>query len=247
MGFGTNNISNRIDGIYTEIISKFDSYENLTKKVSEFLKDEMISFEKRNHGIPESLIKFDAEVHPPEIIDEYWDLSEAFPNIQRRSELMSVYSLLEDSLNKICEAFERFIKNPIKINDLSSRNILIQYKSYLEKVVIINFPDGDNSSWEEIINIQEIRNSFIHKDGTVKLGNGDLRKYVLNSNFLCFIESNIWDAQKKTFVKIEKMIIKDGFTVHCISVFVRFLVNVLVSCPSLVNVRYIIPSYTLTS
>ncbi|HFQ5433974.1 TPA: hypothetical protein ACGVBV_004503, partial [Vibrio vulnificus] len=129
------------------------------------------------------------------------------PLIQRKSELISAYTILESGLNKVCEIFEENIDHPIKISDLSAHGIISKSKKYLEKVVQIKFPR--DSLWLEIQLIQEIRNAFVHNEGIVKSGNKKLISYIEQSRFL---------ELRPDF----KIFINEGFSLYCLQLFQEF-------------------------
>lgn len=143
------------------------------------------------------------------------ELRNIFPVIQRKSEIITIYSLLEYEINKVCEIFEHCIGHSVKIKDLRSNGIIDGSKRYLEKVVGAKFPVTDKS-WKEIQNIQEIRNILVHGDGVVKTGNTKLIGYIKQSRYLSIYPDG-------------KVFVKSGYTLHIIDVIIEFFDDLFLS------------------
>lgn len=185
------------------------TYKEHTVKVEAFMADEVQAFEQKVKELTHGWHDYDRAEYYENVHDQYWDLCKVFPNIQRQSELMSIYTILENTINRICSVFESSIDNPVKLEDLQANGIIDKGKRYLEKVVRIQFPSS-HPSWVEITNIQTIRNSFVHANGLVKTGNSKLLKYIKKSEFL--------ELDSKNIIQI-----KNGFSVHCLDVFSSFV------------------------
>ena len=143
--------------------------------------------------------------------DDYWQLDEVFPNIQRKSELIGIYTVLEHNLNLLCSIYERHTNSKVKLSDLKAYGIIDTAKKYLVKVVGLDFP-SNHSSWTEIKNIQRIRNLFVHNDGKLKGSENDkapIKQYIATSNYLELDQH-------------ERIIIKRGFTEYCLEQFREF-------------------------
>ncbi|MBY8164464.1 hypothetical protein KW506_19295 [Vibrio fluvialis] len=138
-----------------------------------------------------------------------------FPSIQRRAEVIISYSLLEHQMQQICEFIEKELDSIIKLKDLASNGIIDQCQKYLEKVVLVSFPKQE-AAWKEILFIQQIRNIFVHADGTVKTGNNALRGYISQNKYLDISNDN-------------KVVLLAGFTVHCVDVYCHFLTDLYLS------------------
>ena len=138
-----------------------------------------------------------------------------FPNIHRRSALITFYSFLEDSLYSLCSRFKNELDPKISLNDLKGDGVK-KYKTYLEKVVGLDLTEF-NSVWGKITNIQKIRNVIVHEGGYVKEDNEAVMnciKYtpnvllisqsiVLENEFLQYV----LDILKKYFECVDKAII----------------------------------------
>ncbi|MBE4591491.1 hypothetical protein BOO24_03825 [Vibrio navarrensis] len=197
----------KFSSICSFLIKELDIYKAHVVKVELLLASEIESFNKELLVITEQMNEFEANGFKCYRENDFFDVSVTVPLIQRKSELISSYTILESGLNKVCEIFEENIDHPIKISDLSAHGIISKSKKYLEKVVQIKFPR--DSLWLEIQLIQEIRNAFVHNEGTVKSGNRKLISYIEQSRFL---------ELRPDF----KVFIKEGFSLYCLQLFQEF-------------------------
>lgn len=99
--------------------------------------------------------------------DVMWDLHavfhEYFPALQRRSALITLYSFFEHELNKICSLFQMTEKYKLSLRDVAGSGIE-RARTYLRKVASIDL-DQPAVHWNEIRNIQRVRNLLVHADG----------------------------------------------------------------------------------
>ena len=140
--------------------------------------------------------------------DEYYRLEEIFPQIQRKSELVGIYTVLEHNLNLLCLIYQKHMNLKLKLSDIKAEGIIDTAKKYLEKVVGLKFP-SNHKSWSEIKNIQRIRNLFVHNDGKLKGSDKDkkpIKDYIKSSTYLELNQN-------------DRILIKDGFTVYCLDQF----------------------------
>ncbi len=205
------NVFNFIDFTWLEFVVflELDHYQDHSQKIEKMLLKEVADLRKKIEKESSKLSGFEKAEHFESYGMEFHDIIDVIPKIQRRSELINIYTVLEKTIIRICQDYEKTINNPVKMKDLVSDGIINQAKIYLTKVARIVFPKN-SYTWKEILFIQQIRNSFVHADGLVKSGNNPLISYVKKSKYL---------ELKKDF-KIE---IKEGFTLYCISLFQIFL------------------------
>ncbi len=189
------------------IMMDLETFKQHTRNVESFLNQEVKVFEQRAAKITSEWEDFERAEYYENSHDEYWELSKVYPNIQRKSELISIYTILENTINRICLVYQSSIENPVKMKDLKANGIIDQGKRYLEKVVLLNFPTN-HESWKEITKIQQIRNSFVHAADHVKSGNSDLIKYINQSQHL--------------ELRNNKIEIISGFSEHCLNIFEDF-------------------------
>lgn len=109
-----------------------------------------------------------------------WDLhgifTDFFPNLQRYSTLITLFSFFEQELDRLCRWFHKSEKLAIAHTDLAGKGVE-RAKIYLSKAGGIDF--GAIGSWSEIMRIQRIRNLIVHADGVLpKEEDKKLKQYI---------------------------------------------------------------------
>ncbi|HHF2892532.1 TPA: hypothetical protein ACPJZ3_004641 [Vibrio diabolicus] len=188
---------------------QYDTYKEHARKVDDFLESEAEPFKADVEKLAQGKESYERDEYLEEMAEQFQELKFEFPSIQRRAELITIYTVLEHQFQQICQAYERELENPVKIKDLDSNGIIDQCRKYLEKVALVDFP-SKYPAWVEITKIQQLRNCVVHADGVVKTGNQDLRGYIKGYPFLSLAHNN-------------KVLIESGFSEHCINVFCDFL------------------------
>ncbi|HHF2972710.1 TPA: hypothetical protein ACPJ0I_003667 [Vibrio diabolicus] len=188
---------------------QYDTYKEHARKVDDFLESEAERFKADVEKLAQGKESYERDEYLEEMAEQFQELKFEFPSIQRRAELITIYTVLEHQFQQICQAYERELENPVKIKDLDSNGIIDQCRKYLEKVALVDFP-SKYPAWVEITKIQQLRNCVVHADGVVKTGNQDLRGYIKGNPFLSLAHNN-------------KVLIESGFSEHCINVFCDFL------------------------
>lgn len=110
--------------------------------------------------------------------DGTWDLSEIFevyfPNLQRRSALITLYSFFENELDKLCERLRKYDELNVKVTDMADTGVK-RSATYLAKVVGID-SNQQSHIWSEIQDIRRIRNLVVHSDGRLFDAAGNRKK-----------------------------------------------------------------------
>ncbi|MEI8607918.1 hypothetical protein P4S70_01770 [Enterovibrio sp. Hal110] len=89
--------------------------------------------------------------------DQLIDLEFNFYRVNRVSSVLSLYSYLENTLNRFCHQKQSQYDLPISVSDLSGNGI-IRCKIYLEKFNLVNFSDPVcNGAWSSLINLNKLR------------------------------------------------------------------------------------------
>ncbi len=155
------------------------------------------------------------DVHVINGLDDFsWDLDsvveEYFPNIQRGSLLMSIFTILEHGLNNLCNALKKNKDLKLKIDDMHGSSIN-RARLYLSKVAHLNLVSTEDS-WSKLKDIQKIRNIFAHRAGELKPGKDDdkIRKIIKHSPHLAIKDNTIFI--KKTFLPHFLKIINEFFS-----------------------------------
>lgn len=130
--------------------------------------EELIKISKQNFNENKKEIQIDSdcEEYPPEFVlfhkginsrstDPQEIFEEYFPNLQRQSALITLYSFLEHELYRLCFLF----KETNTLNDVIEENIAGSIK-YLKKVNALN-----GLEWKAVNDIRKIRNIIVHNSG----------------------------------------------------------------------------------
>ena len=109
------------------------------------------------------------------IFPEYSLLAEEFPDILRKSFIITCYSYLEQWIKGHCNFIKIRKSEPLDITDLRNSGIN-QAKTYLKKVANIDI--SDIKSWDDIKHIGEIRNLIVHRDSSLPDEGSEIRRYI---------------------------------------------------------------------
>lgn len=142
------------------------------------------------------------------IDDSTWDLDnifkEYFPSLLRSSGIVTLYTFLEDQLNRLCSIYEIHLELGVRCKDLRGSGI-IRSVSYLEKIIGINV-NKNTQQWSEITRIQILRNIIVHTGG--RISDIDERKkqkiqiYLRDNEFL--------DGERE-------IIVNEGYLMHLLN------------------------------
>ena len=121
------------------------------------------------------------EVHQG-LDDESWNLRgifcEYFPNLQRRSALLTICGYFEHELDKLCMQYQSEKSFKVALTDIIGKGI-DRSTTYLEKVVGIDV-HKTSEEWNHIKMIQKIRNVIVHQDGKLHNPQGKSIKAVID-------------------------------------------------------------------
>ncbi|PME61955.1 hypothetical protein BCV33_21435 [Vibrio lentus] len=202
----------RFEIVQGTILSTLESCIRLVAKAEKELDAEQKHFECKMDGIPDSLSSLDDTEHPPQTIDEYWDLYESFPNIRRQAEIINVYSVLEYGLKSLCNAYEKSLNG----KEIVGKWYLADSLNHLKKYISIDM--SDMRHWKEVISIQELRNKLIHDNGTIDLRNENLTRYIGENEHLSLDSGN-------------RVAISAGYTEQCYQLVFDFFIELFSICP----------------
>ena len=90
-------------------------------------------------------------------------VSKDFPNIQRKSILITALSFFEREINKLCIELKEMKNIKVSLKDLNTQG-LPRAIIYLEKVIEIPI-DKNNKTYKRISDINKIRNLIVHNNG----------------------------------------------------------------------------------
>lgn len=108
--------------------------------------------------------------------DEMWDINgifrEYFPNLQRKSALLTLTGMFENELDQLCESYAKEHNATVRLNDIAGKG-LDRSTKYLEKVCGFDVYKT-SAEWQSIKSIQVLRNAIVHQNG--KTNDADGRK-----------------------------------------------------------------------
>jgi hypothetical protein len=142
-----------------------------------------------------------------------WDLRSVFegylPNLQRRSALITLFSFLESELDRLCNRIRVYEHSALELSDITDKGI-VRATNYLIKVG--GLPNVRNCKhWQEIRNIQAIRNLIVHSEGLLLSSSGGRRAKILS-----YIEKNPYLSGTAS------IFIGAGYLAHTLATFKAF-------------------------
>lgn len=154
-------IANVLSNIYLGRIQEFRQYTNELE--AKFGADRN-RLENTYNRVIEGL----DEDHRDEIGDMFYDelhfIEEVLIAQYRKSTLVSLYSLLENSLANLCKKIHILRKYP----DPPKGNGIDSSKRYLKEYTKIDFSDLD-SEWKHLNDLKKIRDCIVHCEGNINL------------------------------------------------------------------------------
>jgi hypothetical protein len=206
----------RLTFFKNDVRERLEASKNHALKVEELLKTELTDIEcHHEHQVKELSEEQKAEYYEHHS-DSYMELAKYIPSIQRKSELISICTILEHLLKDLCVLYKDSIQAPLEYSDIKANGDIDRARKYLIKVIGIAFPET-SKNWEEIVIIQQIRNVFVHHDGVAKIGSPSIQ-YSQKSSFFDVVEL-AYIYENKKMARLE---INEKFTIHCIDVYERF-------------------------
>lgn len=96
-----------------------------------------------------------------------WNLNDLFeshfPNLQRKSAFITLYSFLENELEKLANSLRREISHEGKVDDISGNGIFQSY-TYMKLIIALDVTK-DAVEWQRLNDINKVRNIIVHAEG----------------------------------------------------------------------------------
>jgi hypothetical protein len=157
-----------------------------------YLKEYQRYFEKNELLLAEEFEKYQNYLKDDNLYQKYgerfnWqqnhfaDLSDTFPDNQRKTTFTAIFSFFEYKLNELCDLFMKRRGLSLRFTDLEGVGIN-RARTYLIKVASINI--ADSRSWGLIKDYQSIRNLIVHSNSEVDEPNDKRLKYFIKSNLI---------------------------------------------------------------
>lgn len=161
---------------------KFDELEECAISLEGYLKNELRAMEERHKKETSTMTEEQKENYYDFVSDDYFKLTETFPQTLRISLFVHAYSLFEHEFEEVAKAMGNLRGIKIAPKDLRDDGIT-RSKTYLKNVVLMGFPDSD-PAWSEITTLNKIRNFFVHREGYLPkdANNEAVEHYVTASN-----------------------------------------------------------------
>lgn len=119
----------------------------------------------------------------------------------RYSAIVSIYSILESSMNALCNHLMKSKELSLELKEIRGEGIE-RAKLYLEKVCHVKLPAKSNS-WSKIQNLNKIRNCIVHAEGDVDRTRNPrkLKNIIKNTDGLDLMN---------VYIKIDKKYLEDS-------------------------------------
>jgi len=105
-----------------------------------------------------------------------WDMDAVhnlhFPNLQRKAAFITLYSFLENELEKLARKLKREIGHEGNVEDIAGNGIFRSY-TYMRLIIALDIKK-DATQWFRILDINKLRNIIVHAEG--RLSNEDNMK-----------------------------------------------------------------------
>jgi acyl carrier protein phosphodiesterase len=145
-----------------------------------------------------------SDTFPLEVMYRVW-----FPNMQRRSALLTLFSLLERTLEDLCDSLSSDMRLTVDIQDIKG-NGLERTMLFMKKVVGLQL-DLNSLTWNEIRSVQKIRNVIAHADGRLEDQQSgrdkDIAKYIDLTELINYNN---------------EILLEEGYLQHVVVLFDRF-------------------------
>ncbi len=118
----------------------------------------------------------------------------------RYSAIVSIYSILESSLNALCKQLKKTNNLSLDLGEIHGEGIE-RARLYLQKVCHVKFP-ARTDSWSNIQKLNKIRNCIVHAEGDVErtLSSTKVKNIVKNTKGLSLMSN---------YIKVDKKYIED--------------------------------------
>jgi hypothetical protein len=160
---------------------KLDGLKECANSLESYLTKEVAALERRHREQTERMTPGQRVEFHDIASDEYFRLTETFPQTLRVSLFIHAYSLFEHSFNELAKTMASLRGIKIKPEDMNGKGIM-RSKTYFQKVVLIDVP-FEGQIWGEITTLNAIRNLFVHSEGYLpKENTRNERNYIASSN-----------------------------------------------------------------
>lgn len=145
--------------------SRLEEFRSYTLQLEQKFDTDKQSVEESYHEAI-NLIEHDEENDAHEYFGEmYQEIDSVNVPLFRSSTVVTMYSFLESSMNKLCRSLYKLKNYNIDLSELRGEGI-VRAKSYL-----INFAGADfdvlNGDWSKLVALNLVRNCLVHNEGII--------------------------------------------------------------------------------
>lgn len=159
----------------------------------------------------------DRQAEHAESEDERHKMEEYFPNLLRSSFFVTIYSAVENELNRLCRALAK--KDGLDVEDLKGSGIQ-RACIFLTRVCRVDFPQHSDE-WQLLRNFNQLRNVIVHNMGRMEAGNSHLATLIkenssleIGNDEIIFLDRDfcplVLDTAKDFFHKLDKGLKQKG-------------------------------------
>jgi len=164
----TKNIKIKFSNVYLNLVSAYTiaGIQHLEHYVNEIEQKFEADLQKIEYPDISEIKLFEDEVIEDYFPDEFKVIENVFKYRFRYSIITSLYTLLEVSINQLCDHLKKYEKLPISYRELRGDGIQ-RAKNYLCKMCAITEP-FNRKEWADIQTLNLLRNCIVHADGNIE-------------------------------------------------------------------------------
>ncbi|KHF40715.1 hypothetical protein [Halalkalibacter okhensis] len=137
--------------------------QELIDRTESYLEKETVEFNKIVETNASKLPEDERDYYYDHMSEDYFKLSDEFPQTIRQSMFLQAFFSFENVLNDICSWLQKKREIKIGFKDISGQGI-IRTKVYLSKIFMVK-DTFDSIEWQHIRHYNSIRNIFVHNGG----------------------------------------------------------------------------------
>lgn len=152
--------------VRADILNKLNIFKDYKSRIEEKYDQELTELHEKYIEQAKGLNEYELGVFREDTAEDRFYIEDIYTKIHVRSTLVTLYSFLENSLNRLCNQLESRNSYPLKLNELRGDGIF-RAKLFLEKLALIDFRPV-NPEWMKISDMNKLRNCIIHCEGNIK-------------------------------------------------------------------------------
>lgn len=171
MTFSDSELANLgVFGNYVSVSWDLEELKSFVEEIQKYIQISRVHLEGQKQGYSE----FEAKG-----LKYKYELT--YPEILRRSTIISTTIILENSLDIYCNHYKKHDKSLLGVKDLKG-DLLGRFKVYSQKVINLNF-NFSSKMWQNINSIYELRNCIVHNNGSlINFGKSSVIKEFVKTN-----------------------------------------------------------------